>query len=77
MTAGGMQTEGVSGISRFKNDTTFIQPNIGVRLEGTSTWRPSADSESKSDFEFRLKNKFLSVKARCDLIGVKASGVAG
>lgn len=60
-----MQTEGVSGISRFKNDTTFILPNIGVSSQGrgTSTWRQSAESESKSDKEFRLKNKFLSVKA--------------
>ena len=60
-----MQTEGVSGISRFKNDTTFILPNIGASSQGrgTSTWRQSAESESKSDKEFRLKNKFLTVKA--------------
>lgn len=63
-----MQTEGVSGISRFKNDTTFILPNIGLSSQGrgTSTWRQSAESEnneSKSDKEFRLKNKFLTVKA--------------
>ena len=63
MFSGGMQTEGVSGISRFKNDTTFILPNIGVNTQGTSTWRPSAESESKNDKEFRVKNKFLSVKA--------------
>ena len=63
-TVGGMQTEGVSGISRFKNDTTFIQPNIGVRPEGTSTWRASAESKKiKSDIDLRIKNLFLTLKA--------------
>ena len=67
---GGMQTEGISDMPRFKNDTTYIVPNIGLTRRPSSS-SSSSKSQSKSvkltDInnieDLRLKKKFMTVKA--------------
>jgi hypothetical protein len=48
---------------RFKNDTTFIIPNVGSEVYASPTWRSSRKMQSEPDEELRVKNKFLFVKA--------------
>ena len=60
---GGMQTEGLSDMPRFKNDTTYIVPNIGFEIKSFLREESKKSYEEESDEELRLKSKFLSVKA--------------
>lgn len=61
---GGMQTEGISDMPRFKNGTTFMLPNIGGEKSLTPTWRPSSKKpDASEDEDIRVRSKFLSVKA--------------
>ena len=60
---GGMQTEGLSDMPRFKNDTTYIVPNIGFEVKSFLREESKKSYEEESDEELRLKSKFLSVKA--------------
>ena len=58
-----MQTEGLSDMPRFKNDTTFIVPNIGFQMKSFTKEESRILIENKNKEDKRLKNKFLSVKA--------------
>ena len=58
-----MQTEGLSDMPRFKNDTTYIVPNIGFERKSFLKAESKKSSDEESDEEIRIKNKFLSVKA--------------
>lgn len=48
---------------RFKNDTTFIVPNIGFQMKSFTKEESRILIENKNKEDKRLKNKFLSVKA--------------
>ena len=58
-----MQTVGLSDMPRFKNDTTYIVPNIGFEIKSFLREESKKSYEEESDEELRLKSKFLSVKA--------------
>ena len=58
-----MQTEGLSDMPRFKNDTTYIVPNIGFEMKSFLKEESKKSLDEESDEEIRIKNKFLSVKA--------------
>ena len=60
---GGMQTEGSSDMPRFKNDITYIVPNIGFTTGVKITDQARVLSETRTFEDVRMKNKFMSVKA--------------
>lgn len=48
---------------RFKNDTTYIVPNIGVKKRTPPQQRGRLIADLKTHEELRLKKKFMTVKA--------------
>ena len=58
-----MQTEGSSDMPRFKNDITYIVPNIGFTTGVKITDQARVLSETRTFEDVRMKNKFMSVKA--------------